>query len=385
MSFVHTFCLLNDKTKRITFIVRPLPAMRPKVINIISHIAGWLFFFSLVISFIINGPNSHTSWLVIISLPFLAFYLIFIFLFYFNTAVLIPQLYLKKKYVFYILAVLVLFAAVYLLKPFDNLIQLNGPPQKTAPFPGDATNGPPPHEPPPGARGPSNHIDLNSIIVFVAVWSVSTAISVIRQWRLTERRALQAEAERSQAELSFLKAQVNPHFLFNTLNNIYSMAVTKDENTAPSIMMLSNIMRYVTDEVGEDYVPLESELDCMRDYIDLQRMRSGSKMNIVFEVTGQANDQKIAPLLLMAFVENAFKYGVSNHEASNIIIRLAVDDHHIKFFCQNKLFPIRENNARTGIGIPNAKQRLQHLYPEKHFLSISSEQGLFIVDLTLQA
>ena len=92
-------------------------------------------------------------------------------------------------------------------------------------------------------------MDITSIIFFITVWSLSTAIPVIRQWRLTRKECWKAEADRANAELSFLKSQVNPHFLFNTLNNIYSMAVTKNENTAPSIMKLSNIMRYVTDEV----------------------------------------------------------------------------------------------------------------------------------------
>lgn len=247
----------------------------------------------------------------------------------------------------------------------------------------DETRPPPPPDRKEG-NGPGGK-DINSIIIFIAAWAVSTAIPAIRQWRATEKRALQAETDRANAELSFLKSQVNPHFLFNTLNNIYSMAITKNDNTAPSIMKLSNIMRYVTDELGEDYVPLDSEIECMKDYIDLQRLRLGAKMKVDVSITGNTTDKQIAPLILMTFVENVFKYGISSHEESGITIKLSADEHNITFFCQNKLFETKRNTERTSIGIPNARQRLQHLYPNKYFLDINTDNELFTVQLTLQA
>jgi LytS/YehU family sensor histidine kinase len=235
----------------------------------------------------------------------------------------------------------------------------------------------------PGRHGPG--IDITSIILFITVWSFSTALCIIRQWRVTEQRALQAETDKVNAELSFLKSQVNPHFLFNTLNNIYSLAITNNENTASSIMKLSNIMRYVTDEAGQDFVPLEAEVECMKNYIDLQRMRLVATMNVSLSVKGNTIDKKIAPLLLMTFVENVFKYGISSHEPSDIVIKLSADEHNITFFCQNKLFETKRNMERTGIGIPNARKRLLHLYPNKHFLDIDEGNGMFTVQLTLQA
>ncbi len=357
--------------------------MRAKFITIISHIAGWLFFFSLIIGFLSNSPESGDSVFSKLLAPALIiFYVVYLVFFYINYFILIPQLYLKKKYLLYFLVILCLFAAVYIIKPFDRLMHLNPPPHQKARIENTMTD-----RPPPGSHkeGPGRKIDITSIILFITVWSLSTAIPVIRQWRLTEKRVLEAEADRANAELSFLKSQVNPHFLFNMLNNIYSMAVTKHENTAPSIMKLSNIMRYVTDEVGEDYVPLDSEVECMKDYIDLQRMRVGEKVSIEFSVSGNLTDKKIAPLLLMTFVENVFKYGISSHEPTAIIIKLSADEHNITFFCQNKLFETKRNTERTGIGIPNARQRLQHLYLNKHFLDINTDKGLFTVQLTLQA
>jgi two-component system, LytTR family, sensor kinase len=354
--------------------------MRPKAINIVSHAAGWLFFFSLVVGFMANSPNSPHITSQILSPPFLIFYAVFLFLFYFNMAVLIPQLYLKKRYIIYFFIIGALFVAIFFIRPFDGLMKLNLPPgeMNRLPPPGDGPRGP-------GGHGPLKMVDITSVILFITVWSLSTAICIIRQWRVTEQRALQAETDKVNAELSFLKSQVNPHFLFNTLNNIYSLAITKNENTAPSIMKLSNIMRYVTDEAGENFVQLESEVECMKDYIDLQRMRLGATMHVDFDVKGNTIDKKIAPLVLMTFVENVFKYGISSHEPSDIIIKLSADEHNITFFCQNKLFEAKRNTERTGIGIPNARKRLQHLYPNKHFLDISPENGLFTVQLTLQA
>lgn len=354
--------------------------MRTKLITIGSHVAGWLFFFSLVIGFFANGPSGGVVWNKIFSEPFLVFYAVFLFVFYFNMVMLIPQLYLKRKYLFYFFCALLLFTAVYFIRPFDGLMKLHSPIDGL----GDR---PPPgiDMPQPGKHGPGKGTDITSIILFITVWSLSTAICIIRQWRLTEKRAMQAETDRTTAELSFLKAQVNPHFLFNTLNNIYSMAVTRNENTAPSIMKLSNIMRYVTDEVRQDFVSLDSEIACMQDYIDLQKMRLGQTMHVHVSISGNTIDKQIAPLILMTFVENVFKYGISSHEPSAITIKLSADAHTITFFCQNKLFDTKRTTESTGIGIPNARQRLLHLYPNRHFLAINTENGLFTVQLTLQA
>ena len=207
----------------------------------------------------------------------------------------------------------------------------------------------------------------------------------IQKWRLTEQRALQAEAEKANAELSFLKAQVNPHFLFNTLNNIYSLAVSKSEHTADSIMKLSNIMRYITDEAREDKVSLQQELDCMRDYIDLQRLRLGKNAQVMFTATGTLERKKIPPLLLMTFVENAFKYGISNHEPSPIVIRVEVGEKELYFETINKLYEKKTQLERTGIGQKNALKRLQHMYPSKHTISIDTADGFYTVKLSLQA
>jgi two-component system LytT family sensor kinase len=365
--------------------------MKNKVVTIIAHLAGWLFFFSLVVGFVQSSPGGGVA-AILASSSFIAFCIIYLLVFYGNTYLLIPQLYLKKRFIIYGLTVLLLFAAVYFIRPFDDMMNLfqeqgRGPEPRMM---GDSFRDRPP--PPSGVRqGPSpgerdrDQTDIVSIILFVTVWSLSTAICVVRQWRQTEQRAVQAEADKANAELSFLKAQINPHFLFNTLNNIYSLAVTGNANTAASILKLSNIMRYVTDDVREDFVSLNNEIECMGDFIDLQRLRLGKKMNVDFTVKGNTENKQIAPLMLMTFIENTFKYGVSNHEPSDITIQLTADERSITFFCRNRIVDTKRNPGRTGIGIENVKQRLHRQYPGKHFLDIQNENGLFTVQLTLQA
>jgi LytS/YehU family sensor histidine kinase len=199
---------------------------------------------------------------------------------------------------------------------------------------------------------------------------------------MSEQRMVKAESEKVSAELSFLKAQINPHFLFNTLNNIYMLSVMSSEHTSESIMKLSNIMRYVTDDVMQDFVPLSNELKCISDYIDLQKLRLGKQTTLDFKITGKVNNQQIAPLIMMSFIENTFKYGISKKEKSTILINIAVGEKTVSFHSENSIFN-RQNTERSGIGLANTKQRLQLLYPRKHILRIDDSDGIFRVDLTL--
>lgn len=332
----------------------------------------------------------------------------YIFLFYSNAYYFIPVLFLKKKYVLYSIITLILLGSVYYLQPFDKLIRSSenrvndrmpppehpfGPPPADYPKQG----GHPPEGPPPppfrsnqeGTGGVNNKrhsppLDSSSLFIFLMIIALSTAIKIIQQWQLTEQRATRAEADKTSAELSFLKAQINPHFLFNTLNNIYTLAVTKDDHAPDSIIKLSNIMRYVTDDVTADFVPLQSEVDCIGDYIELQRLRISNNTSINFIVEGNIDSKNIAPLVLMTFVENVFKYGISKHEKSVIDIKIHTSAADISFFCSNRIFLGRNENQRTGIGIKNTKQRLAHLYPERHLLNISNENDQYTVKLTLQ-
>ena len=258
-----------------------------------------------------------------------------------------------------------LFAGFYLLKPF-TLMWLYSTPRKV----------PEPYRP--------FSIDIITIFIFSIVVSVAIALQIIRQWGKAELQAKQAETDKKAAELSFLKAQINPHFLFNTLNNIYWLAISQSPQTATSIVQLSNIMRYVTDDVTKEFVPLNRELDCIRDFITLQSLRLGNNMKVSFEVTGDTGNKRIAPLILMTFVENVFKYGVTTLEPAAIIIKVFADNQKLDFFCQNRIFDNQDRQDTTGIGLANTRSRLQLVYPNKHALTINTEKGFFTVQLALQ-
>lgn len=357
--------------------------------GILIHIIAWLLFISLIVGFVSSmraGVNVPPDFF---SAPFISFFAVYITLFYLNYAVLIPKLYLKKKYGYYFAVAALLLLAIYFFKPFEQMMihsrprfgQMHAPP----PFPEGFRPGPRFHAPPRIFHVQrAFRIDITGLILFVMVWSLGMAIQIVKQWRNTEQRAAQAEAEKATAELSFLKAQIHPHFLFNTLNNIYSMAVLKSEHTPAAILKLSNIMRYVTDEVKRDYVPLSREVEYMSDYIDLQRLRLSNKVQLDFSVTGDTMGKQIAPLILMTFVENVFKYGISVHEPSVITIKIKAEENAIHFFSRNKITGTPGKFESTGIGISNTKKRLEHLYPGKYELIINTDNELFTVQLTLQ-
>ncbi len=183
-----------------------------------------------------------------------------------------------------------------------------------------------------------------------------------------QERNLQLQKENTESQLQLLKAQVHPHFLFNTLNNIYSMSVTGNPYTSESILKLSNIMRYVTDESHENLVPLQQEIDCITDYIDLQKLRLGRKVQLDFIVTGNLDDKKIAPLLLINFIENVFKYGTSNHAVSALKITISVTENELLFYAENPIHTTGRIVHRDGIGIQNTERRLQQIYPDNTYL-----------------
>jgi hypothetical protein len=356
----------------------------------LSHILGLLLFFSLPVIFL--GQQLHAPALagMLTTRQYWVFFGCYIVLFYVNAYWFIPRLLLRKKYLAYSGILVLLFLGVFLLQPFDQLVAYvsrrpGGPAAAMGSRPALPAGGGQAairHRPPLRENAP---VDIVSLFLFVMIVALNLAVESSRQWRSSQKRALQAEADKANAELSFLKAQVNPHFLFNTLNNIYSLVVTHNENAGPALLKLSNIMRYVTDEVHADFVPLQHEVDCIRDYIALQSLRLGKMVTLDFNISGLTDDRFIAPLVLIPFIENVFKYGISNHAPAPLRIHLKVLDDSIVFFCQNKIFPNKSNLERAGIGIANTRERLRHSYPDKHRLDITTDEGLFTVRLTLQA
>jgi LytS/YehU family sensor histidine kinase len=291
--------------------------------------------------------------------------------YYTNTQIFIPKLLTQRKWLWYILAIvgcLLLYTQIPRL--FEEAIREDLP-QKFR------------------MRRPRRHTLIpypftGTTAVFFLVFTVSTCIRVIQEWLGTEKKNEEIEKEKLVTELSFLKSQINPHFLFNTLNNIYSLALVKSEATAGAVLKLSSIMRYVLNETKHDWVPLEKEIEFLNHFIDLQKVRLTDKMSIKFDVSGNVEVQQIAPLILIPFVENAFKYGVSTKEPAEILIDLKAEGSTINFYVRNRIFKTENvNGDNTSIGLKNTRRRLELLYPEKHTLTVSEENNHFIVNLTL--
>jgi len=393
--------------------------LRSRLTTFFIHATGWLIFLGFPLLFMNKTQeNTHNSYFVLLSPFYWLFCLTYIFMFYLNAWYLVPRLVFRKKYFYYGIIVLLLSGCVYFLQPFDNLLGHNllknrnlNTQQAAAPSMstdnqsvtgvGDSSGpknlpfGPLPHqdlrmEDPrfkPSNRvifiHQSGNIDMVGLFIFIVVMGLSVAVSTVQKWQLTEQVVVKAKAEKANAELSFLKAQINPHFLFNTLNNIYALSVTNSEHTSESIMKLSNIMRYVTDDVTENFVSLQSEVDCIHDYIDLQKLRLGNKTQLDFTSTGDFSHKKIAPLVLMTFIENVFKYGISNHKTSAIIIKVTAKGDKLRLFCQNTIFDKDKLSTRKGIGITNTKQRLELIYPNRHKLDVKAKDNLFTVSLEI--
>jgi len=185
------------------------------------------------------------------------------------------------------------------------------------------------------------------------------------------------------AEVNFLKSQINPHFLFNTLNGIYSQAHNKSENTEYSILKLSELLRYVLYESGGEKVALEKDIQYINNYIDLQRLRISSKVTINYTVQGSQQGFSIAPLLLISFIENSFKHGISYSQASTINIEIEIFEKTLTLKVSN---PVVKNDTFTtggGLGLKNVKRRLELLYYGKYSLDIHHTDNLYFVYLKL--
>ena len=201
-----------------------------------------------------------------------------------------------------------------------------------------------------------------------------------------ERIKQTLEAEKLKAELKFLKAQINPHFLFNGINSVYHLIDLKPEIAKSTLLNFSNLLRYQLYECNDDLIPLERELDHIRDYVEMEKIRKGADVQIEVELPKGINQVKIPPLLFTPFIENAFKY-VSNHDDGqqnkvNLKIRLQNDDQKLRFELQNT---IDEHFLKSGggIGLPNVKKRLNLIFPKRHDLDIFKEDNRFIVRMSL--
>lgn len=221
---------------------------------------------------------------------------------------------------------------------------------------------------------------------FIALFIVAfvSLLKFVEDWFELEAKKKEIENEKLTAELRFLKAQVNPHFLFNTLNNLYYLATVNSPKTPDVIDKLSQMMRYMLYDSNHPKVSVTKEIDYMKNYIELEKLRLDGKVPIDFEITGNIETNQIVPLILITFLENAFKHGVSNSSKNAFVsVKIDISENICFYMVENNKMNTKVNLEASGIGLQNVKRRLELSYPGKHTLNIMETDTTYKVKLNL--
>ncbi|MEL6864084.1 MAG: histidine kinase [Bacteroidota bacterium] len=215
----------------------------------------------------------------------------------------------------------------------------------------------------------------------------STVFKIISDWARYQRDRKELQTQTMQSELKFLKSQINPHFLFNTLNNLYALTLKKSDKAPEIVIKLSEMMRYMLYECNEKRVLLSKEVNYIRNYLDLERLRQGKNVEIEFVVTGEVTTQKIAPLMFIPFLENSFKHGLNNLISKGFVhIKLNVERRNVHFYIENskaERLPLQTHRRSGGIGLVNVRRRLNLIYPNQYILNITDKPNTYAIDLSI--
>lgn len=338
-----------------------------KWIIVLLHIVAWTILFSLPYLLrpsynpnrpIQKEPENQTVKFIIDRV----YNLLLIGFFYLNALVLIPILFYKKKYTLYIITLLLSFTffvtVSYILLVNFTEVDLFFSFRKHLFF---------------------------STFIFIFILACSIAYKTIRDKTLADNLTKEKENEFLKTELSLLRSQVSPHFMFNVLNNMVALARKKSDLLEPSLIKLSSLMRYMLYETNEEKVSLEKETDYLQSYIDLQQQRFSKKLIILVNMQAPDKFYDIEPMLLIPFVENAFKHGTGIIEQAKIDIKLHAENNFLYFMVSNNYDPVSVEikDKASGIGLINVQRRLNLLYPGQHELKISKKDGLFVISLKI--
>ena len=217
---------------------------------------------------------------------------------------------------------------------------------------------------------------------------LSLMFKFAQDWIAYRQKSEAIQSESLQAELNFLKAQVNPHFLFNTLNSLYALTLQKSSKSPQIVQKLKSIMKYMIHDSNEPTVTLKREIDYMESYIELEKIRQGEHARIEYNVNGDINEQQIAPLILLPFLENSFKHGLNQNARDpwvDLNIRASKTDLHFNIRNNKPSFPLTiKNDSNKGIGLVNVRRRLNLIYPNKHKLTVKDLENEYAVNLILE-
>jgi hypothetical protein len=310
-----------------------------------------------------------------------------------NNNYLIPKFFTKKRYLFYVLLVFIALFGLSWTRAYIELEYFPFIPERFMDLKNQINDTFFPQNQlfpkemmfPPNVVG--RPVFLPAIFMSnLLIWSLSFGFYFGKAWFNNQKLEAERKNENLETELKFLKSQLNPHFLFNTLNNIYSFTYIKDERAAPMLLKLSEMLRYMLYDCNEALVSLEKEIHFLKNLIDLQKMKSNKLQNIDFHIEGNIHAISLAPLLLLPFFENSFKHSDLDININGFIkINLQViDKQQLYFEMQNTKRKTRSNQKEnSGIGLENVKKRLELLYPQKHDFRIEDREDVFKVKLRL--
>jgi sensor histidine kinase YesM len=348
---------------------------KPKLyhrLKIAGHIMFWLVSIGIMLFFFyFNEKRVHFD-AVIIAKALIANFG-FAMGVYVNLYMLIPRFLKKKNYVFYIFWLIILLTVSSLTIQFLFILPL----RNILDF---------------GERFNSYDSNLHSAYFFATLIYVAftSFLKFIKEWIALQDLNLKLariEQQKLEAELKTLKGQLNPHFLFNSLNNIYSLALVKSDKVPGLILRLSDLMRHIIYESRGNYIALEKEIEFVNNFIELQKIRASEEVKINYEINGEIPSAKIAPLLFEPFIDNAFKHGLpgNNEDFIQIFFDFSTDG-FLHFSIENNFDPPENKTQKTGgIGVKNVKRRLKYLYkPNDYKLEISGEKNIYSVNLQLK-
>lgn len=288
---------------------------------------------------------------------------------YINIWLLIPKLLSKGRYMFYFLAVpvLIYLAALFNQATFNHLVDLVLPEYYFI-----------------------SYYDLSDILKFIFVYvALSGLLKFSKGWFMlmqAEQQLMAIRQEKTETELKALKSQINPHFLFNSLNNIYSMSLGKSLKTPEAILKLSELMRYMLYESNEERVELGDEIRFLDNYVELQKIRSDKRSRIEYLKKGSVSGISIAPLIFLPFIENAFKHGIKGEPSGGyVIIKLETESGNVDLYVENNRGKVDsvEKDGFNGVGLNNVQRRLDLIYPGKYRLEIGDEADKFSIHLKI--
>jgi two-component system, LytTR family, sensor kinase len=309
-----------------------------------------------------------------------------IILFYLNYFYLVPVLLLEKKYwlyfvfVFALILVFMLIRINYFIPEFKHVRPRNimPPPEDfKLIYKGRKVRSI-------MATGQPLFFKIAPSLFYILIITISAIIRTLSEYYNNQQNKLIAETHRTNTELIYLRKQTNPHFLFNSLNSIYSLAHKKSDLVPDAIVTLSELMRYMLYETDNKTVALEKEINYIQNYIELQKLRLNDIEDIFVNVHGNTKNQFIEPLLLISFVENAFKYGTDYKGAAHVKIKIFILEDNLDFWIENRIENYIKDPDNSGIGLVNIQNRLDLLYPNAHELTITQDNQYYRVHLNLK-